>query len=77
MGQGVGGVSLQVEVGGDGLGGCEVEPVGEDAEVPEQTLFMVGEQSVGPFDRLSEGAGVAQQIERAVEPVVEVSELER
>ena len=67
------------EVGGDGLCGREIEPVGEDAEVPEQPLLVVGQQVVGPFDGSPERhrTTVAEQVEGAVEPGVEVGEAER
>ena len=79
MGEGAGGVGGHAEVGGDGLCGGQVESVGEDAEVPEQALLVVGEQVVGPLDGASErdGATVAEQVERTVQPGVEVGEVER
>ena len=79
MGEGAGGVGGHAEVGGDGLCGGQVEPVGEHAEVSEQALLMVREQVVGPLDGASErdGATVAEQVKRTVQPGVEVGEVER
>ena len=56
-----------IEVDGGRFGGGEVEAVGEDAEVAEEPLFVVGEEVVGPADRLSQRAvaAVAEEIERA------------
>ena len=77
---GTGGVAGKAEVGGDELGGGQIEPVGEDREVPEQSLLVVGQQVVGPLDRLaarSTVVAVAEQVEGTVEPVVKVGEAER
>ena len=62
VGKCAGGVRGQGEVSGDELGGGQVEAVGEDTEVPEEPLLVVGEQVVGPCDGVPKrrGAAVAQ-----------------
>ena len=79
VGECAGGVRGQGEASGDGLGGGQVEAIGEDAEVPEQSLLVVGEQVVGPCDGVPKrrGAAVTEKVERSVEASAQVVEAER
>jgi hypothetical protein len=43
-------ITFQAQLGGEPLGGVEVDAVGEDRQVPEQSPFVVREELVGPLD---------------------------
>lgn len=67
------------QVGCHGLGRVETEAVGEHAEVAEQPLLVLGELVVGPLNGLPQrdGSTVAEQVQGAVESIVDVAQLQR
>src|SRR3712207_7434913 len=72
-GQDAPGVAAQAQVGGESLGGRQVDAVDELRQVPEQAPLVLGEELVGPLHGRAQGPmpGVpagstpAQQVERA------------